>query len=85
MKNTVTITSKGQTTIPAPLRKKLGVDKKGGILDVRYDSSRGEIIISKALSVDELSSKLTGYIKPHTKPLTEVDDYYQANRKKNVS
>ena len=80
MRNTVTITRKGQTTIPAPLRHKLGLDAKGGILDIRFDESRGELVISKPLSVDELSRKLTGYIKPETKPLDDVDSYYQANR-----
>jgi AbrB family looped-hinge helix DNA binding protein len=81
MRNTVTITRKGQTTIPAPLRHKLGLDAKGGILDIRFDESRGELVISKPLSIDELSKKLTAYIKPGTKPLDDVDSYYQANRK----
>lgn len=80
MRNTVTITRKGQTTIPAPLRRKLGLDTKGGILDIRFDESRGELVISKPLSIDELSKKLTEYIKPGTVPLHDVDSYYQVNR-----
>ena len=80
MKNTVTITSKGQTTIPAALRRKLGLGTQGGVLDIRFDENRGELIIAKPLSVDELSKKLSSYIKPHTKPLVDVDAYYQANR-----
>lgn len=80
MRNTVTITRKGQTTIPAPLRHKLGLDVKGGILDIRFDESRGELIISKPLSIDELSRKLTTYIKPGATPVYDVDAYYQTNR-----
>jgi bifunctional DNA-binding transcriptional regulator/antitoxin component of YhaV-PrlF toxin-antitoxin module len=80
MKNTATITRKGQTTIPAPLRRKLGLDVRGGVLDIRFDENRGELVISKPLSIDELSKKLTAYIKPGAKPLDDVDSYYQANR-----
>ncbi len=80
MKNTVTITSKGQTTIPAPYRRKLGLDKKGGVLDIRFDEAKGELVIAKPLSIDALSKKLSSYIKPGIKPLVDVDAYYQSNR-----
>jgi bifunctional DNA-binding transcriptional regulator/antitoxin component of YhaV-PrlF toxin-antitoxin module len=81
MKNHVTITNKGQTTIPAPFRRKLGLaTNTGGTLDIRFEEATGEVVISKPLSVDELSEKLSKYIKQGTKPLAEVDSYYQANR-----
>ena len=83
MKNTVTITSKGQTTIPAPMRQKLGLGPRGGILDIRFDEVRGELVIAKLLSIDELSKKISSYIKPETKPLTDVDTYYQKYRESN--
>jgi bifunctional DNA-binding transcriptional regulator/antitoxin component of YhaV-PrlF toxin-antitoxin module len=82
MRNTITITSKGQTTLPAPMRRKLGLDKNGGILQVSFNERKGELIISKPVSVAELSSQISQHIKPGTKPLTDADDYYQANRKK---
>ncbi len=47
MKNSITITSKGQTTIPATYRRKLGLDSKGGALDIRFDEAKNEIIIAK--------------------------------------
>ncbi len=81
MKNTITITSKGQTTIPATYRRKLGVGARGGTLDIRYDESKGELVIAKPLSIDELSNRLSSYIKPETEPLLDVDAYYQKNRK----
>lgn len=82
MKTTLTVTSKGQTTIPAPIRRKLGLPRTGGVLQMSYDEDKDELIISKALSVDELSAKLSSYIKPGTVPLTDVDAFYQANRSK---
>jgi len=81
MKNTITITSKGQATIPASYRRKLGIGEDGGTLDVRFDEAKSELVITKPLSIDELSQKLSSYIKPATKPLTDVDAYYQRNRK----
>jgi len=80
MKDTITVTSKGQTTIPAPIRNKLGLGKKGGVLKMSFNESKDELVISKTLSIDDLSNKLSGYVKPYTKPLVDVDGYYQASR-----
>jgi bifunctional DNA-binding transcriptional regulator/antitoxin component of YhaV-PrlF toxin-antitoxin module len=80
MKATLTITSKGQTTIPASVRRKLGVGKTGGVLEMKFNEHKHELIISKPLSVNELSAKLTRYIKPGTQPLVDVDAFYQKER-----
>lgn len=80
-KTILTVTSKGQTTIPASIRHKLGLDKAGGVLQMSFNESKGELIVSKPLDIDELSEKLNRYIKPHTEPLVDVDAFYQANRK----
>lgn len=82
MKTTLTVTSKGQTTIPAPIRQKLGLGKAGGVLQISFNADKDELIISKTLSVDELSNKLSAYIKPGTVPLVDVNTFYQANRKR---
>lgn len=84
VKTTLTITSKGQTTIPAQIRHKLGLDKTGGVLQVSFNEDKGELTISKPLSVDELSTKLSTYIKPNTAPLTDVDAFYQANHRMKI-
>jgi AbrB family looped-hinge helix DNA binding protein len=81
MKNTITITRKGQTTIPAPLRRKLGLDANGGVLDIHFDDKKGELVVSKPLSIDELANKLSSYIKQGAKPLVDADAYYQTDRK----
>ncbi len=77
---TLRVTSKGQTTIPAPIRRKLGLDSSGGVLRMNFDEYKGELVISKPASIDELSKKLSGYIKPGIKPLVDADAFYQANR-----
>ena len=64
MRNTITITSKGQTTLPAPMRRKLGLDKNGGVLQVSFNERKGELIISKPVSVTELSAQISRHIKP---------------------
>ena len=80
MKTTITVTSKGQTTIPAQVRHKLGLNKAGGVLQISFNEQKGELVISKPTSIDELSKKLSGYIKPGIKPLVDTDAFYQTNR-----
>lgn len=82
MNTTLTITSKGQTTIPASIRRKLGLNKTGGVLQISFNEDKGELIVSKSLDIDKLSEKLSGYIKPGTEPLVDIDSFYQANRQK---
>ena len=79
MKDTITITSKGQATIPAIYRRKLGVGANGGTLDIRFDESKGQLVIARLVSIDELSAKMSSYIQPTTRPLLDVDDFYQKN------
>lgn len=81
-KTTLTVTSKGQTTIPVSIRRKLGLDKEGGVLQMSFNESKGELVVTKSLDIDELSEKLNSYVKPGTKPLTDVDAFYQTNRQR---
>lgn len=80
MKETITITRQGQTTLPAEIRRKLGLRKTGGMLRIRFNEPKGELTIYKPTNIAELSERLSQHIKPGTKPLLDVDDYYQANR-----
>lgn len=81
MKATITITSKGQTTLPVAIRRKLGLAKTGGTLHINFNEQKSEAIITKPLGVEELSKHISGYIKPGTKPVLDVDSYYQKHRK----
>ncbi len=80
MNKFITITSKGQTTLPAAMRRKLGLGKTGGLLQATYNERKGQLIISKPENASELSERISAYIAPNTQPITNVDAYYQANR-----
>ena len=81
MKNTITITSKGQTTLPAAIRRKLGVGKAGGVLQIAFDERKRELVVSKPLTATELSERISRHLKPGATPVTNVDEYYQVHRK----
>ena len=80
MNKIITITSKGQTTLPVALRRKLGVPKAGGRLQVCFDEQKNEVVISKPISIEELSARATSYIRPGTKPIRNVSAYYHKHR-----
>jgi bifunctional DNA-binding transcriptional regulator/antitoxin component of YhaV-PrlF toxin-antitoxin module len=81
MNDTITITSKGQTTLPVSIRRKLGLDRSGGVLRINFNERKGELVISKPVSIAELSERVSRHIKPGTKPVENVDEYYQKTRK----
>lgn len=80
MQTTITITSKGQVTLPAKVRKSLGLQKAGDKLILDYDERNHRAIISKPTSIEELSARLTAMIKPGIKPITNVHEYYEKGR-----
>lgn len=55
-----TLTSKGQATIPAPIRKKLGLKPGRKIL---FEERNNQILIKKTLSLSELQGSLKPKIK----------------------
>ncbi|HJQ09181.1 MAG TPA: AbrB/MazE/SpoVT family DNA-binding domain-containing protein [Candidatus Saccharimonadales bacterium] len=83
MNKTITITSKGQTTLPAAIRHKLGISKSGGVLQISFNERKGELVIKKPVSVSELSERISRHIKPGTKPVENVGEYYQRSRNTN--
>ena len=83
MRTTLTITSKGQTTLPIAMRKKLGLPATGGVLRAEFNEQKGQITLSRPLSIDDLSQRLSKYVKPTIEPVDNVDDYYQKYREVN--
>lgn len=81
MNRTITITSKSQTTLPAAIRHKMGLDKTGGVLQISFNERAGELVVTKPVGIAELSKKISRHIKPGTKPIEDVDAYYQQNRR----
>ncbi len=80
MKDIITITSKGQTTLPAAIRRKLGVGAEGGKLQIAFDEQKNQLVISKPMTLKELQQKANSYVKPGVAPLEDVGGYYQAHR-----
>jgi AbrB family looped-hinge helix DNA binding protein len=77
----ISLTSKGQITLPVEFRRRLGV-KEGDKLEANFNPESKSLIIQKPLTVDELSRKVSSFIKNYPKPVTNVDEYYQMNRDK---
>lgn len=78
MKTILTISSKGQLTLPAAVRKSMGL-KKGDRLEASFDDDQQRITITRIAAIADLSARVSGYAKD-TKPVTDVDAYYQAHR-----
>ncbi len=76
---TISLTSKGQVTLPVEFRRALNI-KDGDKLLVTYNPTSRSLVLRKPLTIDELSSKVAKYIKKNPKPVLNVDEYYQTNR-----
>jgi AbrB family looped-hinge helix DNA binding protein len=72
----MTVSSKGQVTIPARLRKMLGLtsDRK-----VRYKVEGDSIKIERAKSIEENAEYFTSLIQPGTKPITDAHKFVEDN------
>lgn len=79
MNKTITVTEKGQITLPVAARKAMKI-RSGDKVILSYDAMNYSLKISKAPSLEELSGRLTSYIKPGTVPVTDVDAYFQKHR-----
>ena len=77
---TITITSKGQTTLPVAMRRRLGLADAGGVLHAHLDEETGQLTLTKPPSINELSERISRHIKPGTRPLLDADEFYQSER-----
>ena len=73
---TITMTSIGQFTLPAGVRKALALQKQGDKLTLDFRPASQEIVLSKPVSFADIQAKAKSYIKPGTTPLTDVDALY---------
>lgn len=79
MTTTITMSSKGQFTLPVALRKQMRI-RQGDQLIVDFNASRQSLDMRKAMDGDVLSAYLTSKIQPAIKPLENIDEYYQKHR-----
>lgn len=82
MDKIITVTSKGQTTLPTSLRSKLGIPTSGGKVKISFNDKTGQIIISKPPTFDEITKKASLYLDPSIPPLENIDTYYQKHRRR---
>lgn len=78
MNDVVTISSKGQLTLPAAVRRKLDL-QKGDRLEVSFDEGQQRITITRVAPLADLSARISSYAK-RIEPVTDVDAYYQTHR-----
>lgn len=74
---TITLTSKGQVTLPVAVRRSLGVAQSGGTLRLHYDEKSGQATIQRPVSFASLQAKASSYADPDVKPLDDPRGYYQ--------
>lgn len=83
MQNTITMTTKGTFTMPAKVRRGLGVNEKGDRLVYTYDEKRGQMIIEKPnVNFGAVQQQLAKYTKGK-KPLISAGGFYR-NRKPRI-
>lgn len=76
MSITITMTSKGQFTLPANVRKAMALRKPGDKLVLDFNPTKQQAILSRPVSLEDIQAKAQTYIKPGTKPLLDVDALY---------
>lgn len=80
MKAMVTLSSKGQFTLPAAMRTKLGL-KQGDRLEASFDEESGAVRLQAVPDLETLSARVSSYaaVRP---PVVDVGEYYQSNRER---
>lgn len=80
MSITITMTSKGQFTLPASVRKAMALNKTGDKLVLDFSPTKQQAVLSKPISLGDIQAKAKAYIKPGTKPLSDVDAFYSSRK-----
>lgn len=73
---TITMTSKGQITLPARVRKAMALNQRGEKLILDFEPSSQQVVLSKPMSFAEIQAKAQSYVNPGTPPLMDVDAFY---------
>ena len=76
MNITITMTSKGQFTLPASIRKAMALRKQGDKLVLDYSPTKKQATLSKPISFEDIQARASMYVKPGTVPLGDVGALY---------
>lgn len=74
---TITLTSKGQLTLPAPVRKALGVNAKGDKLRLRLDEEAGRADIQPPVSFEQIQALASTFIRSDITPLENPRELFE--------
>lgn len=70
------MTSKGQFTLPAHVRRAMTLEKRGDKLLLDFSPASKQVVLSRPVSFADIQTKAKSYIKQGTAPLTDVDAFY---------
>jgi bifunctional DNA-binding transcriptional regulator/antitoxin component of YhaV-PrlF toxin-antitoxin module len=76
MSITITMTSKGQFTLPANVRRAMALQKRGDKLTLEFSPASQQVVLSKPVSFEDIQAKASIYIKPGMEPLRDADALY---------
>lgn len=87
--NVITITSQGQITIPAKVRKAWGITGSAEVY-ANYNPETRQLIIEKPLTMDDfltITEPITKKIPKNIKPIPadKIHEYYEAHRAKEIA
>lgn len=74
---TITMTSKGQFTLPTSVRKAMALNKQGDKLLLNFSPTKQQAILTKPASFTDIQARAKAYIKPGTPPLSSVTSFYE--------
>lgn len=77
---TITLTSKGQLTLPAEVQRLLGL-KPSDKLHVTVDPETRSVTLQKPMTINEFTTFMDTIPRKKVPPLTDVDTYYQEHRR----
>jgi len=85
---TITITSQGQITIPAKVRKAWGIAGSAEVY-ANYNTETRQLIIEKPLTMEEfiaITEPITKKIPKNIKPIPadKIHEYYELHRSKEI-
>lgn len=75
----VTVTSQGQITIPAQVRRELGIET-GQVLQLDFSHSDGSIILRLQPTLEDVQDFFAQNIDPQIPPLRDPAAFYREDR-----
>ncbi len=81
---TISITSKGQITIPASVRRAWGINGTGSV-NMVFDSETRRLTLQQPMAVDEFIKFADKIPRKKVQPLVDVHEYYEKERAKDIA